>query len=262
VGARAERARALGRAGALPGPAAFAAPAGFDGKQLVPQLLVPPGVMAPPPQGAVRLTTAQAAELEMARRRAQKAAEGKRANATAMRRAKRRAGQLSLRAEAAGPERPAARAPRDEDEDDQGDGEDDLEAKLANTKDEKEANRLKRCAAARRACARTRLGPCGGRSGVEKGVGSRAGHLVEAAGWVVCRATRSGLRDWVMRLRAVQGTGRSALLAGWQTRLAAACAKFGAHARTKHLQRRAQVAAEPRVRSAGARAEEVVCQQP
>ena len=166
-------------------------PSALDGKQLVPQLLVPPGMM-PPPQGTARLTAAQAAELEMARRRAQKAAEGKRANATAMRRAKRRAGQLSLRAEAAVPERPAERAPRDEDEDDQGDGEDDLEAKLANTKDEKEAKRLKRCAAARRACARTRLGPCGGRSGVEKGVCSRAGHFVEAASWVVFLAREVG----------------------------------------------------------------------
>lgn len=56
------------RAGAPPG---IAYPSALEGKQLVPQLLVPPGMM-PPPQGAARLTAAQAAELEMARRRAQK----------------------------------------------------------------------------------------------------------------------------------------------------------------------------------------------
>ena len=56
------------RAGA---PAGIAYPSALEGKQLVPQLLVPPGMM-PPPQGAARLTAAQAAELEMARRRAQK----------------------------------------------------------------------------------------------------------------------------------------------------------------------------------------------
>lgn len=76
------------------------------------------------------------------------AAEGKRANATAMRRAKRRAGQVALRAEVAA-ERPAERpSARDEEDEEAGDGEDDLEAKLANTKDEKEAKRLKRCAMA------------------------------------------------------------------------------------------------------------------
>lgn len=52
-------------------PAGIAYPSALEGKQLVPQLLVPPGMM-PPPQGAARLTAAQAAELEMARRRAQK----------------------------------------------------------------------------------------------------------------------------------------------------------------------------------------------
>ena len=76
------------------------------------------------------------------------AAEGKRANATAMRRAKRRAGQMALRADAV-VERPTERqAAQDEEDEEAGDGEDDLEAKLANTKDEKEAKRLKRCAVA------------------------------------------------------------------------------------------------------------------
>ena len=56
------------RAGA---PLGIAYPSALEGKQLVPQLLVPPGTM-PSPQGAARLTAAQAAELEMARRRAQK----------------------------------------------------------------------------------------------------------------------------------------------------------------------------------------------
>ena len=81
-----------------------------------------------------RLSTIERQELELARRRAEKAAEGKRANA-AQARAKRRASR-----------------PRLEDrQSEQGEGgegsngeEDDLEAKLANTKDEKEAKRLRR----------------------------------------------------------------------------------------------------------------------
>lgn len=81
-----------------------------------------------------RLSTIERQELELARRRAEKAAEGKRANA-AQARAKRRASR-----------------PRPEDrQGEQGEGgdcsngeEDDLEAKLANTKDEKEAKRLRR----------------------------------------------------------------------------------------------------------------------
>ena len=81
-----------------------------------------------------RLSTIERQELELARRRAEKAAEGKRANA-AQARAKRRASR-----------------PRPEDrQSEQGEGgegsngeEDDLEAKLANTKDEKEAKRLRR----------------------------------------------------------------------------------------------------------------------
>ena len=81
-----------------------------------------------------RLSTIERQELELARRRAEKAAEGKRANA-AQARAKRRASR-----------------PRPEDRQGEqaegGDGsngeEDDLEAKLANTKDEKEAKRLRR----------------------------------------------------------------------------------------------------------------------
>ncbi|CAK0784426.1 hypothetical protein CVIRNUC_007630 [Coccomyxa viridis] len=81
-----------------------------------------------------RLSTIERQELELARRRAEKAAEGKRANA-AQARAKRRASR-----------------PRPEDRPgEQGEGgegsngeEDDLEAKLANTKDEKEAKRLRR----------------------------------------------------------------------------------------------------------------------
>ena len=83
-----------------------------------------------------RLSTIERQELELARRRAEKAAEGKRANA-AQARAKRRASR-----------------PRPEDRlGEQGEGgegsngeEDDLEAKLANTKDEKEAKRLRRSA--------------------------------------------------------------------------------------------------------------------
>ena len=81
-----------------------------------------------------RLSTIERQELELARRRAEKAAEGKRANA-AQARAKRR----------------ASRPRPDDRQSEQGDGgegsngeEDDLEAKLANTKDEKEAKRLRR----------------------------------------------------------------------------------------------------------------------
>lgn len=94
-------------------------------------------------QQYARLTSSQQAELELARRRAQKAAEGKRANATAARRAKRKAQQ-----------RAAADTTSDKDEDDMvnmrhhdsdhGQTDSDIEAKLANVKDQKEAKRLKR----------------------------------------------------------------------------------------------------------------------
>lgn len=71
------------------------------------------------PSGA-RLTRAQQSELEMARRRAQKAAQGKAANTASARRAKRRASD----GEAA--------------------SDDELQQKLAGVTDEKEAKRLKR----------------------------------------------------------------------------------------------------------------------
>lgn len=73
------------------------------------------------PSGA-RLTRAQQSELEMARRRAQKAAQGKAANTASARRAKRRATD----GEAA--------------------SDDELQQKLAGVTDEKEAKRLKRWA--------------------------------------------------------------------------------------------------------------------
>lgn len=82
-------------------------------------------VMAGPPgdgRGA-RLTSAQQEELEMARRRAEKAAKGKAANTAAVaRRAKRRNSYSSDRSD------------------------DDLQQKLSTVTDEKEAKRLKRCA--------------------------------------------------------------------------------------------------------------------
>ena len=80
-----------------------------------------------------RLNGIEKQELELARRRAEKAAEGKRANAAAAR-ARRRASRPRLEERTGG--------------DDEGDAsqgeEDDLEAKLAATKDEKEAKRLRR----------------------------------------------------------------------------------------------------------------------
>ncbi len=98
-----------------------------------------------------RLSTIERQELELARRRAEKAAEGKRANA-AQARAKRRASR-----------------PRPEDRQGEqaegGDGsngeEDDLEAKLANTKDEKEAKRLRRSAPLPRITQHCRLSSTG-----------------------------------------------------------------------------------------------------
>lgn len=81
-----------------------------------------------------RLSTIERQELELARRRAEKAAEGKRANA-AQARAKRRASRPRLE------DRQGEQA---EGGDGSNDEEDDLEAKLANTKDEKEAKRLRR----------------------------------------------------------------------------------------------------------------------
>ena len=72
-----------------------------------------------------RLTSAQQDELEMARRRADKAAKGKAANTAAVaRRAKRRNSYSSERSD------------------------DDLQQKLSTVTDEKEAKRLKRCAVA------------------------------------------------------------------------------------------------------------------
>jgi hypothetical protein len=81
-----------------------------------------------------RLSSIEKQELELARRRAEKAAEGKRANAAAAR-AKRRA-QRPRTEPGAGAEVEAGEGSHEE--------EDDLEAKLAATKDEKEAKRLRR----------------------------------------------------------------------------------------------------------------------
>lgn len=82
-----------------------------------------------------RLNSIEKQELELARRRAEKAAEGKRANAAAAR-ARRRA------------TRPRVDERVGVDGDGEGEAsqgeEDDLEAKLAATKDEKEAKRLRR----------------------------------------------------------------------------------------------------------------------
>ena len=84
-----------------------------------------------------RLTAAQQSELEMARRRAQKAAEGKRANATAARRAKRKAQRAELSDH--DDDEPSSRDMQGE-----GAGESDIEAKLLVVEDQKEAKRLKR----------------------------------------------------------------------------------------------------------------------
>ena len=111
-----------------------AGPATAATSLLVPTIQMPTAAMQKP-QGFSRLTPAQQSELEMARRRAQKAAEGKRANATAARRAKRR-----MKAEQGA----------DKDESEAGGGqadsqeEDEVEAKLAVVEDAKEAKRLKR----------------------------------------------------------------------------------------------------------------------
>jgi transcription factor HY5 len=81
------------------------------------------------------LTTSQQSELEMARRRAQKALEGKRANQTAAKRAKRKQGR-----DRSGGRDQYGSASAGEDQM----ADEDIEAKLAATGDEKEAKRLKR----------------------------------------------------------------------------------------------------------------------
>lgn len=90
-----------------------------------------PQSQQPSSQNRRILTSSQHSELEMARRRAEKAAEGKRANAEAAKqRFKRKKGE---RAEAA----------RLESDDRQGNEE--IEQKLSVVEDQKEAKRLKRC---------------------------------------------------------------------------------------------------------------------
>lgn len=111
--------------------------------------LMPSGVVPQLNQqlAAKRLTAAQQSELEMARRRAQKAAEGKRANATAARRAKRKALSHPPRADPplASPVAPTSKDKDSDDPDDDGiQGDDDLEARLAASTSEKESKRLKR----------------------------------------------------------------------------------------------------------------------
>eukprot|EP00884_Botryococcus_braunii_P008740 jgi/Botrbrau1/17868/Bobra.0845s0001.2 len=113
---------------------------GFPGMSLIPSGVVP---QLNQQLAAKRLTAAQQSELEMARRRAQKAAEGKRANATAARRAKRKAMAQPARVEA--PAGPVSQAPKDSDqEDDANQADEDLEARLAASTSEKESKRLKR----------------------------------------------------------------------------------------------------------------------
>jgi hypothetical protein len=85
-----------------------------------------------------RLNSIERQELELARRRAEKAAEGKRANAAAAR-AKRRASRPRADDRAGNEAEGGEEASHEE--------EDDLEAKLAATRDEKEAKRLRRCSA-------------------------------------------------------------------------------------------------------------------
>ncbi|KAK9795192.1 hypothetical protein WJX73_001694 [Symbiochloris irregularis] len=87
-----------------------------------------------------RLTASQQSELEMARKRAEKAAEGKRANQTAVRRAKRRASRASEHAR----DNSDHDAPGSSDGDMHNQQRDEIEAKLATVEDEKEAKRLKR----------------------------------------------------------------------------------------------------------------------
>lgn len=113
---------------------------GFPGMSLLPSGVVP---QLNQQLAAKRLTAAQQSELEMARRRAQKAAEGKRANATAARRAKRKAMGQPARAEA--PAGPVAQVAKDSDQDDEANqADEDLEARLAASTSEKESKRLKR----------------------------------------------------------------------------------------------------------------------
>jgi hypothetical protein len=109
--------------------------------------MLPSGVVPQLSQqlAAKRLTQAQQSELEMARRRAQKAAEGKRANATAARRAKRKAlGQTPKVEVPSGPVQQTKDS--DDEKDDLNQTDEDLEARLAITTNEKETKRLKRCA--------------------------------------------------------------------------------------------------------------------
>lgn len=83
--------------------------------------LVPQMPSGKPAAAANRLTRAQQSELEMARRRAQKAAQGKAANTASVRRAKRRTSDS-----------------------DAANSDDELQQKLSTVTDEKEAKRLKR----------------------------------------------------------------------------------------------------------------------
>ena len=110
--------------GAVPSSSAGEGPAGMP--HMVPQLKASPLAQQQLPRG---LTKAQQSELEMARRRAQKAAEGKAANAAVSRRVKRKA--------------------QEEDDDDdtshmQNEEISSIEARLASITDVKEAKRLKR----------------------------------------------------------------------------------------------------------------------
>ncbi|CAL8469560.1 g9101 [Coccomyxa elongata] len=126
-------------------PMAFEGPHKFDASHFVGAFQKPDGGMpmvSPMDQNIVpqqpgiphRLNSIEKQELELARRRAEKAAEGKRANAAAAR-ARRRATRPRL----------DERTGDAEAEGDASHGEeDDLEAKLAATKDEKEAKRLRR----------------------------------------------------------------------------------------------------------------------
>lgn len=117
-----------------------------QGSMGFPQIgMLPTGVVPQLNQqlAAKRLTQAQQSELEMARRRAQKAAEGKRANATAARRAKRKALGQAPKVEV--PSNPVQQSKDSDVEDDLGQTDEDLEARLLVTTNEKETKRLKRC---------------------------------------------------------------------------------------------------------------------
>ena len=138
-------------------------------------------------------------ELELARRRAEKAAEGKRANAAAAR-AKRRATRPRT------DDRGAAAADAEAEEASH-EEEDDLEAKLATTRDEKEAKRLRRCAVAR--AIHPNDGP---------------GHAFKRCKWVL-RTVASDSGDSVTTgccgtgyLHSRQGRGRRATSAIWKRR--------------------------------------------